>query len=94
MSTTNLTPEETRFLDQYVRELHGLGAGVATRQLHERGIYIGTLLNHLLNLWDQNWRLRDKEFPYPREDDNEVICPWSSLEEFRARARDFGDITA
>ena len=84
MST--LTPEETHFLDQYVRELHGLGAGVATRQLHERGIYIGTLLNHLLNLWDQNWRLRDKEFPYPREDANEVICPWESKEQLELRA--------
>jgi hypothetical protein len=93
MPTTSLTPEEVHFLDQYVRELH-LGAGVATKQLHERDIfYSPTLFGNLTYLWDQNWRFRSQEFPYPQKDDLGVLCPWESNEQLEARIKELQNRT-
>lgn len=88
MNTINLTLDEVRFMDQYVRELH-MGAGVATEQLHQSGIFMDPdLFAPLTYFWDQSWRSRDQEFPYPRQDDFEVICPWESKEVFEVRVKE------
>lgn len=86
MQNMNLTPDELRFLDQYIRELH-VGAGSATEQLHQRGIFIDpTLFTPFTFLWDRSWRSRNQEIPYPDREDPGIVCPWDSKEGMEARA--------
>jgi hypothetical protein len=80
-----LTPEEIRFISQYVREL-SLGPGLATQQIRAWGIYYtAPLMGSLIGFWDPIWIARGEEFPYPQQDDLEVICPWASKEALEAR---------
>jgi hypothetical protein len=80
MPFIDLTTDEIRFLDQYVREL-SVGAGPATEQLHQRGIMMDPdLFGPLTYLWNLSWCSRNQEFPYPRQDDPDVVCPWPTKE--------------
>ena len=72
-----------------------MGAGVATQQLHAKGIYYsGDLFGTLMALWDQNWMSRNRDFTFPRQDDPEVVCPWESREELALREEELKKVVS
>ena len=82
-----LLPQERRFMDLYIREMHlGQSDGHAHRLSAERGITYSHYLQlepAYMEYWGGagNWGA-----PYPPlPDDPHLPCPWDSKEELEAR---------